>query len=266
MNKPLPASVFQKSRLPLYLQVAHLMRQKIERQEWPLDAQIPTLNELEAEYQASRITLREALGQLEREGLVRRTRGRGTFVTKDLSQQRWFKLPTTFEELVRTVSNLQIRLLSLDEDDQALVPHFDAGALAPAYRRLRRVHYYKDQPYCLIEIYLAKDVFALDPQGFSGAPVIPRLAALPQVRIGAARQIMRITVSDEETARQLDIGVGDPVADVCRALQDEEGRVVYYAHIQYPAQMIQVDLDLLPASPRPAAAQAKPPKQAKRKQ
>ena len=58
-------SVFRKSRLPLYLQVARLMRQKIERQEWRMDAQIPTLNELEREYQVSRITLRESLGQLE---------------------------------------------------------------------------------------------------------------------------------------------------------------------------------------------------------
>lgn len=242
-------SVFQKSRLPLYLQVSHLMRQKIERGEWGLGMQIPTLNELEQEYQVSRITLRESLGQLEGEGLIRRTRGRGTFVTKDLSQQRWFKLPTTFEELVRTVSDLQIRLLAIDEDDQPLVPHFAAGTVADAYRRLRRVHYREDLPYCLIEIYLARDVFARDPEGFSSAPVIPRLAAMEQVRIAQARQIMRITVCDEGTAAHLDIGVGDPIADVCRALNDASGRIVYYAHIQYPAHMIQVELDLFAGGP-----------------
>ena len=100
-------------------------------------------------------------------------------------------------------------------------------------------------PYCLIEIYLAKDVFALDPEAFSSAPIIPKLALLPQVHIAHAKQIMRITVSDEDTAAHLDIGVGDPIADVCRALQDQDGRIVYYAHIQYPAQMIQVEMDLM---------------------
>jgi GntR family transcriptional regulator len=239
-----PGSVFQNSRLPLYLQVARLMRQKIERREWPIDTQIPTLRDLEGEYQVSRITLREALSRLEEEGLIRRTRGRGTFVVKDLSEERWFKLPTSFDELVRTVSDLQIRLLAIDQDDCALVPQFAAGNVAQAYRRLRRVHYHNDRPYCLIEIHLSKDVFDLDPEGFSGAPIIPRLAALTQVRIGRARQIMRVTVSDADTAAHLDIGVGDPIADVCRALQDERGRIVYYAHIQYPAQMIQVELDL----------------------
>lgn len=249
-------SVFAKSRLPLYLQVAHLMRQKIERQEWPVDGQIPTLNELEREYQVSRITLRESLARLEEEGLIRRTRGRGTFVMKDLSQQRWFKLASSFDELVRTVSQLKSRLLSIDEDNHPLVPHFAAGELAAGYRRLRRVHYRDEQPYCLIEIYLARDVFALDPEGFSSAPVIPRLAALPEVRVAAGQQVMRITFCDEETAGHLDIGVGDPIADVCRALQDERGRIVYYAHIQYPAQMVQVEVDLFatqPHSGKPAA-------------
>lgn len=239
------AAVFQKNRLPLYVQVARLMRQKVERQEWPLDAQIPTLSQLEQDYGVSRITLRESLSQLEQEGIIRRTRGRGTFVVKDLSQQRWFKLPTSFDELVRAVSSLKIQLLAIDQNDQPLVPHFACGEVATGYRRLRRVHFHDDTPYCLIEIYLAKDIFALDPEGFSGAPVIPRLAARTDVHIAQARQIMRITVSDEETAARLGIGVGDPIADVCRALQDDTGRIVYYAHIQYPAHMIQLEIDLL---------------------
>jgi GntR family transcriptional regulator len=233
------------------------MRQKIERQDWPVDAQIPTLNELEREFHVSRITLRESLARLEGEGLIRRTRGRGTFVMKDLSQQRWFKLATSFDELVRTVSELKIRLIAIDEDEHPLVPHFAAGEVVGPYRRLRRVHYRDERPYCLIEIYLAQDVFALDPKGFSSAPIIPKLAGLPQVRIAAARQIMRVTVADEETAAHLDIGVADPIADVCRSLQDAHGRIVYYAHIQYPAQMIQVELDLFAGQHQPSKPASK---------
>lgn len=231
--------------MPLYLQVAGLMRKKIESQEWRFGEQMPTLGELEQEYQVSRITLRASLAQLEEQGIIRRTRGRGTFVAKDLSQQRWFKMPTNFDDLVEAVSNLKIHLLAIDQDDQPLIPQFPFGDVAPAYRRLRRVHFHNDVPYCLIEIYLAKDVFALDPVAFSSAPIIPKLASLPDVHIAQAKQIMRITVSDEDTAAHLDIGVGDPIADVCRALQDQDGRIVYYAHIQYPAQMIQVETDLM---------------------
>ncbi len=243
MHKEL--SVFQKSRMPLYLQVAKLMRQKIESQEWRFGAQIPTLDELLKEYQVSRITLRAALAQLEELGMIRRTRGLGTFVAKDLSQQRWFKLPGNWDELIATVAGLKIRLLLIEQAEHPLIPAFQFGTVGPAYRRLRRVHYYNEIPYCVIEIYLAKDIFALDPEAFSSAPILPKLASLPNVQIKQAKQIMRITVSDEYTAGHLDIGVGDPIADVCRTLLDQDERILYYAHIQYPAQMIQVETNLL---------------------
>ena len=88
-------------------------------------------------------------------------------------------------------------------------------------------------------------IFDSDPQGFSSAPVVPQLAARKDVKIAHAKQVMRITVSDEDTAAHLDIGVGDPIADVCRVFLDERMQIIYYAHIQYPAQMIQIETDLL---------------------
>jgi GntR family transcriptional regulator len=238
--------VFQNSRVPLYLQVAKLMRRRIENGEWRYGAQIPTLDELEREYKVSRITLRGALDQLEAIGIVRRTRGLGTFVAKDLSEQRWFKLAGTFDELVATVAELKIRLLPIAGDPAApLVPAFAFGAVGPAYQRLRRVHYHKEEPYCLIEIYLDRQVYDSDPEGFSGAPIVPQLAAREDVKIAHARQVLRITVSDEDTATHLNTGVGDPIADVCRTFVDEAMQIIYYAHIQYPAQMIQIETDLL---------------------
>ena len=238
--------VFQNSRVPLYLQVAKLMRHRIENDEWRFGEQIPTLDELEREYKVSRITLRGALDQLEAQGIVRRTRGLGTFVAKDLSEQRWFKLPGTLDELVATVSELKIRLLPIEGDPAAaLTPAFAFGSVGPAYQRMRRVHYHKDEPYCLIEIYPDRRIYDSDPEGYSNAPIVPQLAALQGLKIAHAKQVLRITVSDEDTATHLNIGVGDPIADVCRSLLDEAMQIIYYAHIQYPAQMIQIETDLL---------------------
>lgn len=237
-------SVFQNSRMPLYLQVAALMRQRIQNQQWRIGEQIPTLDELEKEYQVSRITLRASLDQLEQQGLIRRTRGLGTFVAKDLSEERWFKLPTTFDDLVTSVADLKIRLLVIDQTDHPLVPAIEFGKVAKAYHRIRRVHYHKDMPYCLIELYLEKNVYLQAPDAFDGAPVVSTLSSLTTLKINAGKQIMRIAISDEETASHLNIGVGDPIADVCRTLLDEHGQIVYYAHIQYPAQTIQIETDL----------------------
>lgn len=230
--------------MPLYLQVAALMRQRIQNQQWRIGEQIPTLNELEKEYQVSRITLRASLDQLEQQGVIRRTRGLGTFVAKDLSEERWFKLPTTFDALVNSVADLKIRRLLIDQSDHPLDPAVVTGNVAMAYRRIRRVHYHKDVPYCLIEMYLEKSIYLQCPDAFDQAPVISILSSMKSLKIAAGKQTMRITISDEEAATHLNIGVGDPIADVCRTLLDANGQVIYYAHIQYPAQMIQLEIDL----------------------
>ncbi|MER1940684.1 GntR family transcriptional regulator [Castellaniella sp. FW104-16D08] len=238
-----------RSRMPLYLQLAKLMRQRIERQEWAFGEQIPTLDELEKEYEVSRITLRGALNYLEEMGIVRRTRGQGTFVTKDLSEERWYKLANTFEELANKVSSLNVRLLQIEQSERPPKPAFPFGVVGKAYRSFKRVHYHEGEPYCVIDIYLDKALFDSDPQGFAGAPVIKLLAAREDIHITGAKQIMRVVVADEDTASHLHIGVGDPIADVCRTLVDPDGKIIYYAHIRYPSQMIQIEMDLLRAAP-----------------
>ncbi|MEN3366372.1 MAG: GntR family transcriptional regulator [Burkholderiales bacterium] len=177
------------------------MRQKIESQEWRFREQIPTLEELEKEYQVSRITLRGALNQLEEQGIGRRTRGLGTFVAKDLSKQRWFKLATSSDELVEIVANLKIRLLAIDdESEHPLIPAFPFGEVGPSYQRLRRVHYHNDEPYCLIEIYLDKKIFDSDPEAYSNTPVVPQLAARRPEALSSTQKL-RFTASSAASLR-----------------------------------------------------------------
>ncbi|MBW4092787.1 MAG: GntR family transcriptional regulator [Proteobacteria bacterium] len=240
--------LFQRSREPIYLQIAKLLRQRIEMREWKVGEQIPTLEALMAAYGVARSTLREAFAQLEQEGLIRRTRGSGTFVTRDLSSQRWFKLPMNWDEMLESVAHLHVRPLPTAPGADAAPPPVDfvaGGQPADAYQHMRRVHYREDVAYCLIDVYLASEIFERDRTGFVTAPVLARLAVLPSVQISEAKQVIWITVSDETTAACLGIGVGDPIAELRRALVDAQGRIIYYAHIRYPAQHIRLEIDLL---------------------
>lgn len=65
---------------PLYMQVAGALRQRIFAIEWPSHRPIPNEMVLAQEMRVSVGTMRKALEMLEREGLIERIKGRGTFV------------------------------------------------------------------------------------------------------------------------------------------------------------------------------------------
>ena len=66
--------------IPLYLQLAGLLRGRIERGEWQAGQKIPSENELNRLYGVSRMTARQVLAQLVNEDLLFRVQGKGTFV------------------------------------------------------------------------------------------------------------------------------------------------------------------------------------------
>jgi DNA-binding GntR family transcriptional regulator len=82
------------SKLPLYQQLYEVLRSSILHGEWKPGDLIPSESELTERYQVSRITVRQVLDMLAKEGLIYRERGRGTFVAH----------PTVDQVLVRIVS------------------------------------------------------------------------------------------------------------------------------------------------------------------
>jgi GntR family transcriptional regulator of arabinose operon len=73
---------------PLYSQIFEILRDRISRGEYVTDQQLPTEVELAEQYGVSRITSKRALIDLEREGLIYRRRGSGSFVKKQDEARR----------------------------------------------------------------------------------------------------------------------------------------------------------------------------------
>lgn len=67
---------------PLWRQLAAILRAKIESGELPSGRIMPSETTLTQEYGLARGTVVKALDALEREGLVERVQGRGTFVAE----------------------------------------------------------------------------------------------------------------------------------------------------------------------------------------
>ena len=66
--------------IPKYFQLAKIIKDRIERQEYKGEEQIPSEAELCSTFQVSRITVREAINRLVAEGYLERRQGKGTYV------------------------------------------------------------------------------------------------------------------------------------------------------------------------------------------
>lgn len=68
--------------VPVYRQLAAILREKIQSGEYPPGRAIPSENRLMQEYGLARETVRKAIGVLADEGLVQAVQGRGVYVTE----------------------------------------------------------------------------------------------------------------------------------------------------------------------------------------
>lgn len=75
-------------RKALPTQVADALRERLAQQEWQPGDQLPTEADLVASYAVSRATVRQALKNLESQGLIITLRGRGSFVVSGDSMIR----------------------------------------------------------------------------------------------------------------------------------------------------------------------------------
>lgn len=241
-----PLKSIDKGRTPLFIRVYQLLRKRLDTGEWPLGAQVPTIEQLMAEYGVSRITIREALAQIEREGLISRSRGKGTHVTGNITDERWLILPTDWKGLVSHIEKLNSKVVEIECGPG--LPRLAAGEgiLFGTYWRARRLNYTDAGiPYSLTTIFLPRDVFRQAPSSFSRNAILPLLDKLKKVKVHSAVQRLTVTTADIDTANHLEIEIGAPVAAVRRVARDRQDRVLYLADIFYPARHLVIETTLL---------------------
>jgi GntR family transcriptional regulator len=232
--------------VPRYLQLADLMRQRIARGTWPHDHRLPSLEELTGEFGVARVTVRQAIDLLAREGLVSPQQGRGTFVTGAPARDRIINVVTSLAALSKVYEDTQPRIVNIDESVTSPPLAESEGKPAPGYAFMRRVHLRDGRPYCVINIYLDERIFRKSPQAFRNKTVIPLLTSMKGLRIASARQVLTISSADMEVARLLELPVNAPVAEVRRIFKDADGTVIYLADVTYRGDAIRLEMDLQP--------------------
>ncbi len=163
------SSTDRQSGVPLYLQLAAAIRRRIERGSLPAGSKVPSLQNLQMEFGVARVTVRQAMDRLEREGLVSRHKAKGTFVKSNGGDRHWLRLTTQWESLLRELRNNSPAQIPVD-DPPALPPLGEDAKQAAAYVYLRSVQGRDGDPYALVNVHLAKDIFERDPEDSSRMP------------------------------------------------------------------------------------------------
>jgi GntR family transcriptional regulator len=82
------SSIDRASPVPFYFQLARVLQEEIATGRWTPGTQMPSEPALGEHFGVSRSVIRQALDRLERDGCVRRLKGRGTFVV-GLTNDSW---------------------------------------------------------------------------------------------------------------------------------------------------------------------------------
>jgi GntR family transcriptional regulator len=242
------ARIFERSRVPIYVQVASVMRQRIESGVWAVGDKISTLEELEQEFGVARVTIRQGIELLREEGLLQSQQGRGTFVSGKPKHDRWLNIATDFETMISSIRENVVRRAQV----QKQVPPPDLGPgegkLAEDYVFIRSVQYNKGEPFSVVNVHLDGELYERDPSSFMNAAAIAMISEFEDVTISHAHQTLTIGVADPETAELLRIGLGEPVADCRLILLDQRDVAIYVANIHYHKSCFAMRMDLLSKS------------------
>ncbi|MDH4987497.1 GntR family transcriptional regulator [Aminobacter anthyllidis] len=244
------SKIYDRSPTPLYIQVASVMRQRIDRGVWLPGDKISTLEELEVEFSVARVTIRQAIDLLRQEGLLDAQQGRGTFVSLKLKKNRWLNLATDLDAMIANLKDNVLKRVHIEEG--AAAPELKAGEGTPAegYTFLRSVQYNNGEPFSVVNLHLAKHIFDKDRKRFTHSAALPQILEMPDVTISQAPQTFTIGVADPETANLLEIGLGEPTADSRLILIDENGVAIYVASIHYHKDCFALRVELLDHSKR----------------
>lgn len=109
--------------LKLYLQLADILKKRIEFGEWSVGSQIPTEEELCKAYDVSRATVRLAISELTKDGYITKQQGKGTFVLKKVVADK-LTMFVSFDELMIEPSegiktNILAQTITMPVDDLA---------------------------------------------------------------------------------------------------------------------------------------------------
>jgi GntR family transcriptional regulator len=214
--------------IALYAKLAMTLRHRIARGEWKVGQRLPTVEQLAAELKVGKVTVRQAFALLSAAGLIESRRGRGTIVRQVPDGHPHGGIRAAINDMEVSQPDLEIRILDISAPMMSLPPHLsEIGRPTPPYVRIDKVHVNSGEPFSLMELYVAADVYARFPSGAERQYKIVKLLhdAKPG-EVGMMHQRITVEPANEVIASQLNYTLAAPVACIRRTTLDKQDRIL----------------------------------------
>ncbi|OIJ66283.1 GntR family transcriptional regulator [Streptomyces mangrovisoli] len=230
-----PDSIVLNRKLPLWYQVSQSLRASILGRSPHDPLRLPTEERLAEHYGVSVLTMRQALKELEEEGLITRHRRRGTFIEPSVHRGTPVRLLGSVDAIVAQQSGMTTRLL---EHGPVPVPaelaeHFPDLAEVAAYHRLRSDEK-TGEPTNHARNFVRPEVAErVDLDDLVRWPMTKVLRDVVGVDISRITDTVEARLADPETARLLEVPLLSPILHYTGITYDEDGRPLDVAVIHY---------------------------------
>ena len=239
-------SMLESGPTPLYYQLKNVLKTKILSGEIKGHERFPTEAELCDRYNVSRITVRHALTELFRDGLIYRQRGKGTFVTEGAELKKP-ELKGSIENLITSAEGTKLKVLAFEEVQAppSLVKSLHLKESAKLFR-LTTVRYVSKGPLGYSLAYfpynLGKEISVDEIK--ETTELITFVEAKLKTRAHRAKQSIDATVADGPIARHLAVKPGTPLLLIERIYYDNKGSVMFVAIAYFRSDLYKYEIEL----------------------
>jgi len=152
-------SLIRNNPVAMYLQIADRLRREIAEGTFEPSGRLPSESQIMERFNVSRVTVRLALDQLDKDGLIERRKGKGTFVVGKQVRHQIDTLRSFHESLKVQGFDATMRIVELTaiETPPAFVSLFGAKCTL-----LERLHVVDDEPIALGRSFLPAVMSELD--------------------------------------------------------------------------------------------------------
>jgi GntR family transcriptional regulator len=198
--------------VPFYKQLKHKIMEDIESGKLKHGDKLPSERELAEQYRISRMTARHTLSILEREGVVERRVGAGTFITNNKITMDFVTFNSFTKNMLNKGLTPSTQILSIGKNEaNAKLAHKLQIPLNEVMIVIKRLRFVNETPIAIEESFIPEKLCSgLDEMIEENQSLYELLESEFGIVLVKAKEYMQVTFSDESESKLLKIRSESP--------------------------------------------------------